>query len=82
MTDKPTIEVLYTCDKCGAVDRTVKIEERGDGEDIRDWMHRLTVALSRNHDQNSPGCHVSKFANVKIPLAPGDNTPLGRAARH
>jgi len=78
----PTVNVLYTCRKCGLIDKSVPVAERADGQDIADWMMVVQIALSADHDRISPRCHIVKFTNCKIPLAHGDDVAIGKADRH
>ena len=64
------IKILYTCDLCGIKDAEVEVRERGDEEDIRDWMQALTVAAGVDHAHKSPLCHPGTLTNVKIPISP------------
>jgi hypothetical protein len=75
------IKVLYTCDQCGLIDRPVEVEERATEEDLTLWMHKVQIALSKDHDIVSPHCHITKFTNAKIPVAPGSNM-IGQETRH
>lgn len=66
------IEILYSCDKCGAKDRKVPVRHRHPAEDVVAWMQGVVVpALGRDHDAKSPGCRITRLTNVKIPLPPG-----------
>lgn len=60
------ITVLYSCAQCGANNRQVEVPARTT-ENLMDWMHNLGIALSKDHDKNSPGCHVRSLTEVKIP---------------
>ena len=78
--DKPTLEVLYTCHKCGIKDRIVNVSERG-SEDLPEWIRYVQELLSRDHDEISPHCKITVFANCKIPLPHGGGA-VGKADRH
>ncbi len=78
--DKPTLQVLYTCNKCGIKDRAVTVTER-ESEDLHAWMIYVQELLSRDHDEMSPHCKIIAFTNCKIPLPHGDGA-IGKADRH
>lgn len=75
------LKVLYTCDQCGIIDRPVEVEERDAQEDIAEWMYKVQVVLSVDHDKVSPNCYITKFTNAKIPLAPNGGI-IGQGTRH
>ena len=81
MNNSATIEVLYTCDKCRLKDRPVLVNERCDDQTMEDWMYHVQVRISEDHDNASPGCHIYKFTNLKIPLPHGSDV-IGKADRH
>lgn len=73
--------VTYTCDSCGIRDRGVPVEERAPESDVVRWMRQtVAVAVSYDHSQQSPGCHVSAMANVKIPM--NDREYIGGPKKH
>lgn len=74
------IEIRYSCHQCGLKDQTVKIPARHPKENVRDWMHTLTVYASEDHRARSPGCNPETLAEVKIPLE--DGAPIGGAVEH
>lgn len=79
--NKPVVGVLYTCDKCGLKDKLVNVEERAPDEELTDWMYKVQLACSQDHDRVSPTCYIYKFTHVKIPMAHGSDF-VGRAERH
>lgn len=80
MDDKPTLQVLYTCSKCGIKDRAVTVSER-DSDDLHAWMIYVEEQLSRDHDEMSPHCRIVAFTNCRIPVPHGGG-PIGKADRH
>jgi hypothetical protein len=67
------IVIRYWC-KC-VEDAHVKVEERQDGEQIGDWMKKVTLALVADH--RTRGCEERSLAKVMIPTQPGE--PIGKA---
>ena len=64
---KRTIEIKYSCNQCGIKDKSVQVIAR-DNEDISSWMNSVGYALSRDHDNTSPYCKITKLDEVKIPI--------------
>ncbi len=63
------IKVLYSCNLCGVSKVVVECEERKPQEDVVEWMNtKVAPFLSRDHDQRSPECHISKLSEVYIPM--------------
>lgn len=76
-----TIEVLYSCQLCGACDERVEVRERAPDEDIAHWMEAAVVpAVATRHWADHPGCK-SQHCDLKLPVPPGVER-LGAAARH
>ncbi len=63
------IDVRYTCDGCGIIDRIVIVTERKPGELIGDWMDHMRHALARDHRAMSPNCLATEIKQVKIPMS-------------
>jgi hypothetical protein len=79
---EPTLNVLYSCHRCGIKDRHVPVRERRDGEDVVHWVKDVVgTALSRDHDAASPHCRITELSDVKIPMAQGSEQ-IGKAERH
>jgi hypothetical protein len=61
----------YSCFKCGIYRRAVNVKARED-EDIDDWLENTcALVLSRDHDSQSPNCHITKLDEVLIPTPEG-----------
>lgn len=67
-TPKPTIDVRYSCHKCGLAKVSVSVSAREPNEDLLGWMNALGVAMSMDHDRRSPDCHPLSFSEVMIPM--------------
>lgn len=80
MTDTPTVTIQYTCHGCGIKWREVPVRERLPGEHITHWVEAAGEAVTEDHAKASPFCHSDK-CDLKIPVPPTKDTPLGRAVR-
>ena len=62
------IRILYTCGACGLEDVGLDIRERGENEDVIQWMNDVVKpALGEDHRRRSPYCLASTLDAVKIP---------------
>lgn len=76
-----TVTVLYSCKLCGIERAPCAVPERLLSEDIGDWMKQtLGPALSRDHDQRSPGCKPDQLREVMIPMTGTDR--IGGVTKH
>lgn len=63
------IQCKYSCAKCGITRQTVTIREE---EDVVAWLEKVCApALSRDHDNRSPGCRITSLTEVLIPIPEG-----------
>lgn len=72
------ITCLFSCDGCGLVNSPVKMSPRVEGEDILEWMEKLTEKISEQHLFLSPVCNSRKMKEVKIPLPKEDGAWIGK----
>lgn len=65
--------------KCKCTDGEIKfqVRERGDEEDISDWMDHVTAQVGVWHAAR--GCQESQLEYMKIPLADRDNAKVGQS---
>ena len=76
------IKVMYSCNKCNIKDRAVQIPVREPEEDITHWVSQTVgTHLAMDHVLVSPGCKITEFSEVKIPLDPGEET-IGFGTSH
>ena len=75
MSNEPTIPIRYTCFKCHLLHRVFQGPTRNYNEDVLVYMHRLAVAMTEDHNEQSPGCSPDKFYDVWIPVK--ENQPIG-----
>lgn len=64
------IQIKYSCAQCGVYRRVVTVVARKD-EDVVAWMDTAAAACSRDHDQRSPQCHITKFTELLVPVGAG-----------
>jgi hypothetical protein len=74
---KPAIQCKYSCFKCGIIRQIVTVRAR-ESEDVVTWLNTIAApAMSRDHDQRSPGCQITKLDEVMIPLPAAEGGPIG-----
>lgn len=68
------ITVLYSCEKCGIIDKPVQVPAREHHEiDVAYWMREVVgLAASLDHQQTSPHCRPDSLTNIKVPLGGAD----------
>lgn len=71
-----TIQVKYSCFKCGIFKQTVNVPIRGP-ENVVEWTNKTAAILSRDHDYRSPHCKITSLSQVWIPLDKNDNSRIG-----
>lgn len=75
-----TLEVLYSCERCGVEDRRVVVRERrGEQEDVRDWVKYVVEEVCKDHF-SLHACRASVLTCLKIPLPKKANF-IGEASR-
>ncbi len=70
------IRVQYSCNGCGLKMATFAMGERRDGEDIKDFMERMGVFLSRDHKMRARGCRSPLARDLYLPV--DDDGVVGR----
>lgn len=68
-----SLELKYSCFKCGVQRQPVLVRFREPGEDLMAWMKVATAATSRDHDKRSPRCRINTFSEFMIPAPVGEN---------
>lgn len=64
-----TIEVMYSCRKCGLEKIKVQVPARtSKSVHIKKWMDATAYHLSRDHDRRSPRCRIRKLSEIMIPV--------------
>lgn len=65
------ITVLYSCKKCGIVDRPVQVPAREHQDiDVVHWMQNIVArSVSIDHQQVSPSCIPDTLSDIKVPIA-------------
>ena len=58
----------YSCHQCSTVKREIQVTPRTEGQELMDWMGLVTLALSFDHNFNSPQCKSLNMNDVMIPL--------------
>jgi len=68
MSNRPVIQVLYTCDGCNLKDAKVAVPARTT-EDVVTWTQKIMAqAIADDHFRRSPHCYSKTMATVKIPI--------------
>lgn len=62
------IKILYTCNLCGLLKVQIEVEPREAGQELMDWMEKMTLILCADHERRSPDCHPEKMSEVLIPI--------------
>ncbi len=62
-----TITVKYSCSQCGINRQPVEVPART-SEDVVWTEQVMAPALSRDHDERSPGCVITKLSEVLVPM--------------
>jgi len=60
------VKVRYFCHGCNR-NKEVEVRDHGETEEVIDWMHEVSIAVARDHDQHSPHCdsrHVDLALHV------------------
>lgn len=66
------LELTYSCERCGILQRVVRVPYREARQDVIRWMKEVVeVALIQDHREHSPGCTPETLTDVKIPIPPG-----------
>lgn len=73
------ITVIYKC-RCMKSETGMHMQEREPGEDIEDFMDRMTNAMAALHLKHHPMCQETKMEYVKIPAADGIGVGTGGTA--
>ncbi len=60
------ITVRYKC-RCMAMERSLAVVDRGQDEDLMDWMTKVQMALGADHQLISPNCISGTVEYLKIP---------------
>lgn len=62
------IKIKYSCEKCGLVDRELKVAPReSQAYDVVAWMNDVAQMIKDDHRWISPKCTAKSAKNVKIP---------------
>ncbi len=64
------ITVMYSCKACGLKDRKVIVPERGENQDVVDYMNgTVTECIMDDHARKSPGCNPESLQDLMVPFS-------------
>lgn len=67
-----TINIKYSCPKCGILSREVPVTARTN-EDVGYWFEEIMIVeLCNDHAKHSPNCHPDMLHDIMIPV--GEHT--------
>lgn len=67
---RQTIEVMYSCDKCGIFKRKLNVPVRGP-EDVTQWLDQTVEKIAADHFARSPFCKATTIKELMIPTPEG-----------
>lgn len=67
------MDILYKC-TCMTAEVSVAVPDRQKDEDIRDWMLKVGIAISADHQIRNPICGATSMEYAKIPMP--ENAPF------
>jgi glutaredoxin-related protein len=79
---KETIQVEYSCPKCGIMRRKVTTIARTPEENVVKWMNdKVATAVVADHSRMSPDCQWDTIPELYVPLNSAGESPIGSVVR-